>query len=198
MEQRLLGENQVKWTSKLLGLDFEIQFRHGLENKAAGALSRQMMYHVVSVVHSNLWATVDAEVLEDSKLQPIVRALQQGSADYPSYSLQKGRLFYQGRVVLPRHSPQIPTLLAEFHDSPSGGHFGYFLTYKKLAGAIYWKGMKRAVKEFVVGYHICQTNKYETLSPGGLLQPLLTPLRFGPKSLWTSFRGCHGSREKIP
>ena len=133
------------------------------------------MYHAVLVIHSNLWAIVYAEVLEDPELQPVVQALQQGSDDYPGYSLQKGRLFYQGRVVLPRNSSQIPTRLAEFHDSPSGGHSRYFRTYKKLAGAVHWKSMKRAVKEFVAGCHICQTNKYKTLSPGGLLQPLPIP-----------------------
>ena len=62
----------MKWTSKLPGLDVEIQFWPSLENKAVDALSRQMMYHAVSIVHSNLWVTMDTKVLEDSELQPIV------------------------------------------------------------------------------------------------------------------------------
>ena len=53
-DQRLMGDDQLKWTSKLLGLDFEIQYRPGLENKAADALSRQMMYQAISVVQANL------------------------------------------------------------------------------------------------------------------------------------------------
>ena len=96
-----------------------------------------MMYSVVSVVHSDLWRTVSTELEEDLALQQIIKGLQQGLDDFSSYSLHKGRLFYQGRVVLPKTSSQIPTLLAEFHASASGGHSGFLHTYKKLAGVFY-------------------------------------------------------------
>lgn len=37
-EQRVLGEEQFKWTSKLMGLDFEIKYKHGCEKRL------QMLY----------------------------------------------------------------------------------------------------------------------------------------------------------
>ena len=77
-----MGEDQVKWTSKLIGLDFEIRFRPRLENKVADALSRHMMYSTVSVVHSDLWETIAAEINEDTALQQIIKGLLQGSGDF--------------------------------------------------------------------------------------------------------------------
>ena len=51
-----------------MGMDFEIQFRPSLENKATDALSRQMMYQAISVVHSSIWDTIVAEIAADSQL----------------------------------------------------------------------------------------------------------------------------------
>ena len=108
-------------------MDFEIWYRPGLENKAADALPRQMMYQAILVVQASLWETIAAEIEEDSQLQHIIKALQQGLATYSSYSLEKGRLFYQGQVVIPKDSSQIP-YLAEFHDSVAGGHSSFLKT----------------------------------------------------------------------
>ena len=48
--QRLFTEEKFKWVVKLIGLDFEIQFKLGKENPIADAFSRKVMYVVVSVI----------------------------------------------------------------------------------------------------------------------------------------------------
>ena len=49
LEQRLMAEGQHKWATKLLGFDFEIQYKPGLENRATDALSRVMDYQAISI-----------------------------------------------------------------------------------------------------------------------------------------------------
>lgn len=61
-DQKLLREEQFRWTSKLIGFDFEIRYRPGLENKVADALSCQMMYNAISVAQANMWDTIESEV----------------------------------------------------------------------------------------------------------------------------------------
>lgn len=50
MDQCIMGEDQLKWTSKLMGLDFEIHYRPGKENGVADVLSRRMNFAALSVV----------------------------------------------------------------------------------------------------------------------------------------------------
>ncbi|WVY89402.1 hypothetical protein V8G54_034916 [Vigna mungo] len=66
----------------------------------------------------------------------------------------------------------LPTYLKDMHESPTGGHSGYYPTFKRIVGVIYWKGMKKDIKEWVQQCTVCQRNKAETLAPIGLLQPL--------------------------
>ena len=71
--------------------------------------------------------------------------------------------------MIPKDSSQILSLFAEFHDSATGGHFGFLKTYKKLSAAVFWQGMKQRVKDYVTTCQVCQTNKYKALSPGAFL-----------------------------
>ena len=65
-------------------------------------------------------------------------------------------------------------LLAEHHDSPTGGHLGRDKTYNRLARNFYWPGMSKSVWRFVKSCDRCQRAK-EGRSPHGLLQPLSVP-----------------------
>ncbi|WVY93547.1 hypothetical protein V8G54_032635 [Vigna mungo] len=61
------------------------------------------------------------------------------------------------------------------HESPTWGHSGYFWTFKRISGVLYWEGMKRDIKEWIQQCELCQRNKAETLAPAGLLHPLPIP-----------------------
>lgn len=59
-----------------------------------------------------------------------------------------------------------------------GGHSRFLRTYKRLAGELYWEGMKGMnadVKNHCEECLICQRNKTLALSPTGLLLPSEVP-----------------------
>ena len=56
-----------------------------------------------------------------------------------------------------------------------GGHSGFLRTYKRIAGELYWQGMKAVIKKYCAECLICQRNKTLCLSPAGLLLPLAIP-----------------------
>lgn len=50
LDQRLLSAKHQKWVTKLLGYDFEIQYRPSLENKVVDALSRLLATAELSIM----------------------------------------------------------------------------------------------------------------------------------------------------
>ncbi|KAJ1375994.1 Retrotransposable element Tf2, partial [Sesbania bispinosa] len=118
-----------------------------------------MIYAAISAVQfQELEEWVD-EVHSDPKLKRITQDLLQGPNAHPGFSIQNGKLLYQGKLVLPKGSPRIPLLLSEFHISAMGGH----------------SGMRNDIQQYVSACAVCQQNKYQTLTPAGLLQPLPIP-----------------------
>ncbi|CAH9140159.1 unnamed protein product [Cuscuta epithymum] len=178
LHQRVTTPSQQDWISKLLGYDFEITYKPGKTNNAADALSRQHETMHLSAISLPVWADwseLESAISRDAYLHSIYEQLQRDPASSPPFQLINGRLFYKGRIVLPANSPWISKLLEEFHSTPMGGHSGAYRTYRRLAANVYWKGMMKRVQQFVSECLICQKNKYETLSPAGLLHPLPIP-----------------------
>jgi len=66
--------------------------------------------------------------------------------------------------VILASSDFIPILLKEFPSSPTGGHFGFLRTYRRLAANLYWIGMKKKMQEFVRECETCQRQKYSASS----------------------------------
>ncbi|PKU84655.1 hypothetical protein MA16_Dca022232 [Dendrobium catenatum] len=172
LEQRMVTEEHQRWLSKLLGYDFEIQYKPRLENKAADALSRK----VECVPQLVDWGNLMTENMTSEELGSFREAIRKGEEIPSGYTVEDQLLLHRGRLVLPRTSSQIPLILQEFfHASAIGGHSGGQKTYQRLAREIYWKGMRKDVEEMVAQCDTCQRNKYQACAPGGLLQPLELP-----------------------
>ncbi|MCH79300.1 RNA-directed DNA polymerase (Reverse transcriptase), partial [Trifolium medium] len=181
LQQRMVTADQHNWAAKLLGYDFEIVYKPGKLNRGADALSRVNedgeMCQAVSSVKWIDERSLKEGIQQDNHLQQVIKKLQENCDSCPGYEYTHGVLLYENRLVLPAKSTMIPLLLSEFHDTPQGGHSGFYRTYRRLASNVYWIGMKNAVQEYVRACDICQRQKYLTSSPGGLLQPLPIPDR---------------------
>ena len=180
LEQRVVNANYQKWLSKILGYDFEIRFKPGLENKAADALSRvsnAMKVELAALTIPRILdvAKIDEEVSKDTRLGHIRVEPEKGKTGWPKFSVHQGHLLYQGRLVVPKGSDMIPTPLHDYHDSVVGGHSGFLRTYKRLAADVSWMGMQKDIKRFVEECSVCQRNKYLSLTSAGLLQSLPIP-----------------------
>ncbi|GAU17006.1 hypothetical protein TSUD_37640 [Trifolium subterraneum] len=179
LQQRITSPDQQGWLAKLLGYQFEVKYKPGLDNKAADALSRcydEAQLH--SLVSYPTWADSHKlldEVAADRDIQDLIKELLKNPTAKPGYSVKNGVLFYHDRLVLSPNSPTIPLLLEEFHSTPAGGHSGFLRTYRRLVDTIYWVGMQRTVRDFVRACDVCQRQKYSATTPGGLLQPLPIP-----------------------
>ena len=180
LQQRITTTNQQEWMAKLLGFDFEVVYKVGVENKVADALSRQHEDAELQTIKSYpIWqqsSQLQQEVSNDPLLKNIVEAIQKDPNAKPGFALKGGILFYKNRLVIPASSPLIEELLKDFHSSPSGGHSGYLRTYRRMAGTLYWQGMMRRVQDFVKACDTCQRQKYAATTPNGLLQPLPIPV----------------------
>lgn len=159
LEQRMVSLKYQKWLVKLIGYDFQIRYNPGKENKVADALSRlhvDVALQVLSIATVIDWDQIKEEVQRDANLKEIVAALIKDPSSTPNWTLENGLLCYKHRVVIPRWSALIPSILAEFHISPISGHGGFLRTYKRLTAELFGEGMKLDVKKFVSECHICQ------------------------------------------
>ncbi|XP_057252042.1 uncharacterized protein LOC130592021 [Beta vulgaris subsp. vulgaris] len=179
MQQREIGSQYQRWVSKLMGLDFEIQYKPGPSNNVADALSRKHSGEVelgsTECRQEVDWEELCQEIKQDQTLQKITAEVQEDPGAHPYFSVVEGRLLYKGRVVIPQNSVFVQSLLEENHDSPTGGHSGDLKTYLRLATSWYWVGMRGDVTKYVRRCGVCQQFKATNLSPAGLLQPLPLP-----------------------
>ena len=79
LEQRLVAIEHQKWVTKLLGSDFEVDYRPRIENKVVGALSHipeEVNLAVLSIPQANTMDEVQQEVRADETLHKIISDLE--------------------------------------------------------------------------------------------------------------------------
>ena len=123
LDQRVAEEGQQKWLTKLLGYNFEIQYKVEAANRVANdVLSRKFHFSSLSFSMAAEWSDMEAEVLEDARLKGIMQKSLSGEETVPGFKLSNGKLMYKGRLVLAKTSKWIPKILMEYHNSKLGGH----------------------------------------------------------------------------
>lgn len=159
MEQREVDPEYQGWVSKLMGFDFEIQYKPGPSNRVADALSRQQVHlgELNTLISSGgiQWGEVQAILLKDPFIKQIREDLEGGKQVPKGYYMEYGVLKYKGRVVLPANCSLIPKLLHTYHDTPLGGHSGELKTYQRIATSWFWSGMRRTIAKYVQACVVC-------------------------------------------
>ena len=84
-------------------------------------------------------------------------------------------LWYKQRIYLPSSSKLKTQVLKENHDSPTTGHVGFFKTYHNTCQSFFWEGMKTDIHKYVAECDTCERQKFETMDPLGIQQPLHIP-----------------------
>ncbi|KAJ4756090.1 polyprotein [Rhynchospora pubera] len=182
LEQRVHHAMQHKGLCKLMGLDYKIEYKRGVTNKVADALSRvEAKENHVSELRAVTelkpqWVEEIKESYQgDSGAHELLERLDQDQGDQDKYSVHQGVIRYKGRIYVGNMKEWRKKLVEEVHSTSIGGHSGVLGTYQRIKKMFYWPGMKETVKEFVKTCERCQLNKGEHVAGPGLLQPVPIP-----------------------
>lgn len=169
---------QQKVFTKLLGLQYRIIYKKGVENNVNDTLSRRPhperhLFALSSVVPAWL-QEVESGYQDDLEASKLLTS--HAMAKCSPYCLQDGLIRYKGRLWLGSNSTQQTKVLAALHSSALGGHSRFLVTYKHVKHIFYWPHMKRLIKEYVYTCTVCHQAKPDRGRYPGLLQhlPVLT------------------------
>lgn len=179
MEQKVTTALQQRWISKLLGLDYEIQYKRGAENKVADALSRRdsdsYEFSAMTVLKPKWLEEVLLSYQSDPICQKNLSAKAIDPTCYEDYSLVGDVLRYKSRIYVGSNSDLRSRIILNLHASSLGGHSGNHATYQRIKSLFYWPGLKSQVVSFVQNCETCKMTKSVTTPYPGLLQPLEVP-----------------------
>jgi hypothetical protein len=127
LEQKVGTPFQQKWLTKLLGYDFSVEYKKGVDNKVVDALSRREDNDVSDVkvslfllsIPRAVWVEeLKAEYASDQELQTLLNQWQNHKLDTAKYSCRDGLLLYKNRILLGQ-SPQLKNKVLSFvHSDP--------------------------------------------------------------------------------
>jgi hypothetical protein len=179
LEQKLNTPFQQAWVSKLMGFEFDIQYKEGVFNTAADALSRKEGAELlVSLLDSNIPSLMDqikASWDSDATLTKIISELHVDPSTHSKFSWANRELRRKGKLVVGNNVELKQQIMHWMHNSAAGGHSGRDNTSARIKSLFFWKGLVKDVQQYIRNCKICQTCKPDLAASPGLLQPLPIP-----------------------
>ncbi|GKC80683.1 putative mitochondrial protein [Tanacetum coccineum] len=182
LNQKLTTPFQFKWLPKLIRYDYEIIYKKGSKNVVADALSRmdssgEFLQISIFSISSSVWEKVNYSWKNNLDTQNLIKSLEHHSYKGNKYSWTGEILKRKGKVVVGNDPDLRKERVQHFHDEAIGGHSRAHLTMKKLGLLLYWKGLKKMVKQIIRDCDVCQRQKPDLSAYPGLIQPLPIPKR---------------------
>jgi len=141
IHQKLMTPAQHVWLVKLLGYDYDIEYKQGKENVLADALSRIPSKEFYALTTSTISTTIMQEIVQsydnDPIIQTLIHELQQSPASHPHYTWVNGYLNRKEKVVVGNNQELRGKLISMFHNSTMGGHSGMMVTTKTVGSLFY-------------------------------------------------------------
>jgi hypothetical protein len=177
-EQRVTSRIQHKAMIKLMDLNYQIQYKKGINNAAADALSRCVSGEEIQAISECVpaWVHKLKEGYQDNQEdhQLLTELLVSGAND-KGFTLVDGVIRLHGRVWVGNNSLAQQHILQAVHSGGIGGHSGITPTYNRIKTLFAWPNMKQTMQHYVQQCQVCQQAKIEHIRQPGLLQPLPVP-----------------------
>lgn len=112
---------QQRWSYKLLGFDFVVEYKRGKENTVADVLSRREeegnsmgTNYVVSLVLYDWIEAIKEEVRSHPFLQQLVQRIKEGEVVGP-WKFENNILFFKDKIFLAKDFDLITAIGEQFH-----------------------------------------------------------------------------------
>ncbi|GJR89940.1 retrotransposable element Tf2 [Tanacetum coccineum] len=156
----------MKWLPKLMGFDYEIVYKKGIENGVADALSRvdtssQLLSMVLTSVTTDLLPQIVATWSSDHFLITLIANLQAGKPCSKHYSWSNQQLTRKGKLVMGDDPALRLSLLTHFHSDSTGGHSGIATTTQRIQISMdFVEGLSNSGGKTVIMVVVDRLSKY--------------------------------------
>lgn len=172
LDQRLATVPQHHWVGKLLGFDFTVEYKVGVNNTAANALLRHDTDKVLLLAISGPRFDFIDSLRQAHDTDPALMALRDelwADQRQDPWALIDDMVTYDSRLYIPPASPLLQEILEAVHGD---GHEGVQRTLHRLRRDFHSPNFRTVVQDHVRACATCQRFKSDHLHPAGLLLPL--------------------------
>jgi hypothetical protein len=199
-----LNMRQRRWLELIKDYDLEVHYHSGKANVVADALSRKAQCNCLTIdskvtslcdklhklnlevvspgtldyisVEPTLQEQIIMAQIGEKGVQVIKEMLNQKVDKYKCFRHDnKGILWFEDRLVVPKNPELRKKILDEAHLSKFSVHSGSNTMYHDLRSLYWWTRMKREIAKYISECDTCQRIKASHLKVAGPLQPLPIP-----------------------